>query len=143
MRQRLQKEHGGRSRCCSLNPPRTARTAIKNSHILDWNSHILRELEQNPPPTNISNAKPAVKTDPNYHSFFKNDGNCTARSPKFLQRKQSLVCTWQPRSCPPPSGSGDRGQSYSLLLLPPPQRSSDSQSAGTRWTLLQFERPPL
>lgn len=58
--------------------------AIKNSHILDGNSLILRELELNPPPTNISNAKSAVKTDPNYHSFCKKDENCIARSPEFF-----------------------------------------------------------
>lgn len=45
-RQRLQEEHGGRNRCCTQNPPRAARLAIKNSHILDQNSHILRELGQ-------------------------------------------------------------------------------------------------
>lgn len=83
-RQRLQEEHGGRNRCCTQNPPRAARLAIKNSHILDRNSHILRELGQNPPPINISNAKPAVKTDPNYHPFCKKDENCIARSPKFF-----------------------------------------------------------
>ena len=46
-RQKLQEEHGGRNRCRTQNPPRAARIAIKNSHILDWNSHILRELGQN------------------------------------------------------------------------------------------------
>lgn len=34
-RQRLQEEHGGRNRCCTQNPPRAARLAIKNSHNLD------------------------------------------------------------------------------------------------------------
>ena len=34
-RQKLQEEHGGRNRCCTQNPPRAARIAIKNSHILD------------------------------------------------------------------------------------------------------------
>lgn len=34
-RQRLQEEHGKRNRCCTHNPPRAARIAIKNSHILD------------------------------------------------------------------------------------------------------------
>ena len=34
-RQKLQEEHGGRNRCRTQNPPRAARIAIKNSHILD------------------------------------------------------------------------------------------------------------
>ena len=34
-RQKLQEEHGGRNRCHTQNPPRAARIAIKNSHILD------------------------------------------------------------------------------------------------------------
>ena len=33
--QKLQEEHGGRNRCRTQNPPRAARIAIKNSHILD------------------------------------------------------------------------------------------------------------
>lgn len=84
-RQGLQEGLGGRNRCLTQNPPRAARIAIKNSHILDSNSHILREFGQNPPPTHISNAKPAVKIDPNYHPFCKKDENCIAQSPRFFR----------------------------------------------------------
>lgn len=81
--------------------------AIKNSHILDGNSLILRELELNPPPTNISNAKPAVKTDPKHHSLCKRDENCMVRSPKSFGKTLIRVRlaasalpprTWRPRT---------------------------------------------
>jgi hypothetical protein len=75
---------GGRGRCSRKAHPRLPRSQLK-IHIF-WTEILifLRELRQNPPPTNISNAKPAVKTDPNYHPFCKKDENCMAWSPKFF-----------------------------------------------------------
>lgn len=143
-RQRLQEAHGGRNSCYTQNPPSAARIAIKNSHILDGNSHILRELGQTPPPTNISNAKPAVKTDPNYHSFCKKDENCIARSPKFGGAKTiiSVHLAGLGPAPPPPRLWGPRTK-----CLSSPHKTLGChrayQSPGAHGILFQLKRPPL